>query len=77
MVHLKTIKVHNPKVTLIQIPIRIAENWNLKVNDSVEVYEDEDKKTLIISARHGYIEVCAGSRFDKGSERVVNHSNVS
>lgn len=77
MNHLKTIKVRNPKITLIQIPIHISEKWDLHINDSVEVYEDEDKKTLIIRARKGHIEACPRSRLNEGSERMANHSNVS
>ena len=75
MQHLKTIKVRNNKVTLIQIPVRIAENWNLQINDSVEVYEDE--QTLIIRPRKGHIEVHPRSGFNEVSQRLVVNSNVS
>lgn len=51
MLHIKTIKVTNPKNVLAQIPGFVAKKWCLKVGDNLDVYISEDEGSIIIKPR--------------------------
>ena len=53
--HLKTVKVTNPKNTLVQIPRVITDLWGLKEGDSVDVVLDESTGKVILTPKEGYI----------------------
>lgn len=55
--HLKTVKVTNPKNTLVQIPRVITDLWGLKEGDSVDVVLDETTGKVILTPKEGYITI--------------------
>lgn len=69
--HIKTIKVRNPKATVIQIPGFVAEKWDLQEGDGVEVHISNDEKSITLYPRQGFVQVFAGSRSDGISTEMV------
>lgn len=49
--HIKTIKVSNPKNVLVQIPGFVAQKWGLKLGDKLDVCIAEDEKSVIIKPK--------------------------
>lgn len=60
--HIKTIKIKNPKAVLVQIPGFITEKWNLQSDDGVEVHISDDEQTVIIKPRKSFIRVLASNK---------------
>lgn len=44
----KTIRVTNPRNTILQIPSFIVAAWELKLDDKVEVHYDDETKEITI-----------------------------
>lgn len=57
MNQLKTVKVTNPKNTIIQIPGVIMDIWGLKKGDSVDVSLDETTGSVVLTPKEGYITI--------------------
>jgi hypothetical protein len=72
--HIKTIKIRNPKAVLVQIPGFITEKWNLQPDDGVEVHISDDEQTITLKPRKGFIRVLARAM---ASEVTVTDSMTS
>ena len=65
MIHIKTVKVTNPKNVLVQLPRYIVDKWGLKQGDSMEVFTDEKEETITIKPRGRYVNIRPGSNINK------------
>jgi antitoxin component of MazEF toxin-antitoxin module len=65
MIHIKTVKVTNPKNVLVQLPRYIVDKWGLKQGDSMEVLTDENEETITIKPRGRYVNIRSGSNINK------------
>lgn len=72
--YLKTVKVHNPKAVLLQIPGFVSEKWGLTTEDGVEVHIADDERTIILKPRKGLVKVLAGGRSNEEGKRLVEYS---
>ena len=64
MIHIKTVKVTNPKNVLVQVPRHIVDKWGLKQGDSMEVLTDENEETITIRPRGRYVNIRPGGNTD-------------
>lgn len=55
-VHVKTIRVTNPKNTVLQLPGIIAEQWGLEKNDAIEMLYCSEKNAVILKPRKGFLD---------------------
>jgi hypothetical protein len=69
--HVKTVKITNPKNVLVQLPGFIVNNWSLGKGDGIEVHESEDEQTIIIRPRKGLVHVRPGSNTNRESKGLV------
>ena len=46
---IKTVRATNPRNVIVQIPSFIVANWNLKLDDKLEVRYNEDTQEVTIS----------------------------
>lgn len=69
--HIKTVRVKNPKNVIVQIPGFLTEKWNLQIDDGVEMHVSEDAKSVTLIPRKGYVQVSARSDVNESRERVV------
>ena len=67
MIHIKTVKVTNPKNVLVQLPRHIVDKWGLKQGDGLEVFTNEKEETITIKPRGGYVVIRTGSDVNKES----------
>lgn len=55
-VHIKTIRVTNPKNTVVQVPGIIAEQWGLEKNDAIEMLYCNEKNVVVLKPRKGFLD---------------------
>lgn len=53
--HIKTVRVTNPKNTVIQVPGVVTDKWGINIGDAVEVYYDSETDIVMLKPRRGYL----------------------
>jgi bifunctional DNA-binding transcriptional regulator/antitoxin component of YhaV-PrlF toxin-antitoxin module len=64
--HIKTVRVTNPKNAIVQVPGFIAKKWGLSDKDRLEVYISDDEQAIIIRPS----KIQARSNVNQESERL-------
>lgn len=67
MTHLKTIKIKNPRNTILQVPRAISDLWGLKEGDSIDMNVDDATGNLILIPKRGYLNVTKPDTLQDGS----------